>query len=516
MQTVSTVQSSTARTASNSERASRRRAVTRTVRDVRERLDSDTGVRPAFDWELMVEHARLRVGATVWIVALAVAIALIGMTWTDRILIGFWVSMVLAIHLTAYFYSQAFLKLERKEVDLRAWRKRFAAIDGAFGATWAVMFMLPGTTTLVADVFQFSSLMIVVAACAMLAANLPAAMFAATMPITVITTIGFLSRPGFALWPEPSHPVIMAAMAVTTQAFFIVLGYRLYRASLTEIEARAEKDTLIIELEHANALSDESRRKAEEANFAKSRFLASMSHELRTPLNAILGFSEVIRDEMMGPLENAAYKGYIADIHDSGRHLLELINEILDISRIEAGRYTLNEESVTLPYIVEDCAHMIGLRARSKGLELVEQYEENMPKIWADERAIRQIVLNLLSNAVKFTPAGGTVTVKVGWTAGGGQYVAVKDNGPGIPEDEIPIVLSRFGQGSIAIKSAEQGTGLGLNIVQALTGMHGGTFDLRSKLREGTEVTVTIPHSRVLEVMPRLEERPRRRSGIMR
>ena len=156
---------------------------------------------------------------------------------------------------------------------------------------------------------------------------------------------------------------------------------------------------------------------------------------------------------------------------------------------------------------------MIGLRARSKGLEVVEQYEEAMPKIWADERAIRQIVLNLLSNAVKFTPSGGTITIKVGWTAGGGQYVAVRDTGPGIPEEEIPIVLSRFGQGSIAIKSAEQGTGLGLNIVQALIGMHGGTFDLRSKLREGTEVTVTIPQSRVLEVMPRIDDRPRRRAS---
>nr|WP_274383130.1 ATP-binding protein [Pinisolibacter aquiterrae] len=301
-----------------------------------------------------------------------------------------------------------------------------------------------------------------------------------------------------------------------TQAFFIGLGYRLFHASLAEIEARAEKDALIVELEHANALSDESRRKAEEANFAKSRFLATMSHELRTPLNAILGFSEVIRDEIMGPMENETYRGYVADIHDSGRHLLELINEILDISRIEAGRYSLNEESVTLPYIVEDCAHMIGLRARSKGLTIVEQYEEAMPKIWADERAIRQIVLNLLSNAVKFTPTGGTITVKVGWTAGGGQYVAVKDTGPGIPEEEIPIVLSRFGQGSIAIKSAEQGTGLGLNIVQALIGMHGGTFDLKSKLREGTEVTVTIPQSRVLEVMPRIDERPVRRAGAGR
>jgi len=509
--TVSAVIPTSAKTASNTQRAERRRNVSRTVRDVRERLDSGTSIKPAFDWELMIEHARLRRSATVWIVALVALIAAVGQTWADRVLIGTWAVLILTIHFIAVYFARAFLKLERKEVSLRAWRTRFSLLDGGLGLAWALLFLLPGSSSLEGEVFQFSTMLIVVAVCSMLAANLPAAMFASTLPITLVTGLGFLTRPSATIWPEVSHHVVFAIMALTTQIFFILLGYRLFHASLSEIEARAEKDALIVELEHANAISDESRRKAEEANFAKSRFLATMSHELRTPLNAILGFSEVIRDEIMGPVENATYRGYISDIHDSGRHLLELINEILDISRIEAGHYTLNEESVTLPYIVEDCAHMIGLRARSKGLELVEQYEEAMPKIWADERAIRQIVLNLLSNAVKFTPSGGTITIKVGWTAGGGQYVAVKDTGPGIPEDEIPIVLSRFGQGSIAIKSAEQGTGLGLNIVQALIGMHGGTFDLKSKLREGTEVTITVPQSRVLEVMPRIEERPRRR-----
>jgi two-component system cell cycle sensor histidine kinase PleC len=211
---------------------------------------------------------------------------------------------------------------------------------------------------------------------------------------------------------------------------------------------------------------------------------------------------------------NPTYKGYVTDIHYSGQHLLNLINEILDISRIEAGRYTLNEEAVTLPYIVEECVHMMSLRAQNKGIRIDERYEEGLPKIWADERALRQITLNLLSNAVKFTPSGGLVSVKVGWTAGGGQYVQIKDNGPGIPENEIPIVLSSFGQGSIAIKSAEQGTGLGLNIVQALVKMHGGTFDLKSRLREGTEVIATFPKVRVMEIMPRVQDRPNRNNRL--
>ena len=512
MEAVTPERATNERTAVNAARSARRHTITRTVRDVREQLESGSTVKPDFDWELMVEHARLRRSASPWLGMLIGALAVVGFLWSDRVLLGGWVVMVLITHMTSLLFASRFLKLDRHEVDLRAWRGRFAALDGALGLCFGLLFILPGDVGLVTDVFQFSSMMILVAVCAVMAANVPAAMFASTMPITVITVFGYFARPDAHFVPTPTPPVVFASMAIVVQTFFIVLGYRLYHASLAEIEARAEKDALIVELEHANALSDESRRKAEEANFAKSRFLATMSHELRTPLNAILGFSEVIRDEIMGPLENQTYKGYVADIHDSGRHLLELINEILDISRIEAGRYTLNEESVTLPYVVEDCAHLIGLRARSKGLTIVEQYEDDLPKIWADERALRQIVLNLLSNAVKFTPTGGTVTVKVGWTAGGGQYVAVKDTGPGIPEEEIPIVLSRFGQGSIAIKSAEQGTGLGLNIVQALIGMHGGTFDLRSKLREGTEVTVTIPQTRVLEVMPRIEERPKRRA----
>ena len=147
------------------------------------------------------------------------------------------------------------------------------------------------------------------------------------------------------------------------------------------------------------------------------------------------------------------------------------------------------------------------LRARNKDIRITQSFEPNMPRIFADERALRQICLNLLSNAIKFTPTGGEVRIRVGWTGGGGQYIAVKDNGPGIPADEIPVVLAAFGQGSIAIKSAEQGTGLGLPIVQGLAQLHGGAFDLRSKLREGTDAIVTFPAARVMEELPAMPMR---------
>ena len=231
-----------------------------------------------------------------------------------------------------------------------------------------------------------------------------------------------------------------------------------------------------------------------------------MSHELRTPLNAILGFSEVMRAEIFGPLTVPNYKEYVEDIHGSGQHLLNLINEILDLSRIEAGRYELKEEAVKLAHVADECHHLLKLRAKAKGIAIHEVIEPDMPALWADERAVRQVTLNLLSNAIKFTPQGGEVTMKVGWTSSGGQYLMVTDTGPGIPEEEIPTVLSSFGRGSLAIKTAEQGTGLGLPIVKGLIDLHGGKFALRSKLREGTEVIVTFPPARVMEALAPIQQ----------
>ncbi len=213
-----------------------------------------------------------------------------------------------------------------------------------------------------------------------------------------------------------------------------------------------------------------------------------------------------MKNEVFGPHSSPSYKEYADDIHASGSHLLNLINEILDLSRIEAGRYELKEESVNLAYLVDDCCHMLSLRARGKNQTLRQSVEPNLPKIWADERAIRQIILNLLTNAVKFTPQGGDILVKVGWTSTGGQYVSVTDNGPGIPENELQTVMSSFGRGSQAIKTAEEGTGLGLPIVKGLVEMHGGTFSLKSKLRVGTEVMFTIPAERVMDTLPAVPE----------
>jgi two-component system, cell cycle sensor histidine kinase PleC len=233
-----------------------------------------------------------------------------------------------------------------------------------------------------------------------------------------------------------------------------------------------------------------------------------MSHELRTPLNAVLGFSEVMKAELFGPHAVAAYKEYSSDIHASGQHLLMLINEILDLSRVEAGRYELKEEPVSLSGVVEECRRLLSMRIERRLLVITEAFESGLPRIWADERAVRQVTLNLLTNAIKFTPPGGSIVIKVGWTRTGGQYLSIRDTGPGIPPEEISIVLSSFGRGSLAQKNAEEGSGLGLPIVKGLVELHGGVFRLNSTPHVGTEVIVIFPPERVMDTLPALGPEP--------
>ena len=180
--------------------------------------------------------------------------------------------------------------------------------------------------------------------------------------------------------------------------------------------------------------------------------------------------------------------------------MLNLINEILDLSRIEAGRHELQEEPLLLSEIADDCCTMMQVRAKTKDIAIYQDFAPDLAEVWADRRALRQVILNILSNAVKFTPLKGSVWIKAQRAEDGGQVLTIKDTGPGIPEEEIPTVLEAFGQGSGAIKSAEPGTGLGLSIVQALIRMHDGRFALRSKLREGTEVEFTLPRSRIMQM----------------
>lgn len=479
--------------------AKRRRQAALRVREARDRLTSTTGTRPAFDYELLRYFAQNRLSASLVILLLITSVGFFSSLWTGVMSAAIWTCAVLFIHIIIVSKCRQFLNEPSSGIELRAWRFRFIMLDLCYGLGWMLNLANQVGLGEGAATFMLFVMLIVVAVSSMLAASLPIAAFAATVPLTAAVALDFALK-------GTVRDYMLAVMAVAAQGYFTLLAHRLYSTTLATLQARAEKDALIGELEQAKAISDEARRRAEAANIAKSRFLAQMSHELRTPLNAILGFSEVMKTELFGQHVVPTYKDYAGDIHSSGVHLLGLINEILDLSRIEAGRYELNEESISLSHVVEDCHHLLKLRATNRGIAIHELYEPQLPPLWADERAVRQICLNLLSNSIKFTPQGGEIWLKVGWTASGGQYMSVTDTGPGIPEEELPIVLASFGQGSNAIKSAEQGAGLGLPIAKSLVDLHGGTFSLNSKLRIGTEVLVTFPPERVISGLPPIAE----------
>ncbi|MFI5012514.1 MAG: sensor histidine kinase [Hyphomicrobiales bacterium] len=473
-----------------------RRRLAHEMRAVRERIASTSGLGRAFDVELLRQFAQAQISAVPLQLVLLGSIIAIAAYWIEPSVIARWVVIVCTGLAMMMATARRLLATALETPQLvKSWRWSLVLAQTLMGACWSLVIGdLLSIDLALARLFLLFVVILVTAVTAMLAETIPVAVVCGLLPISARLASLALARDNL---PD----VALAVMAAGAQLFFLLFSSRLHATTMTSLRLRAEKEALLLEVQEAKANSDEARRRAEEANVAKSHFLATMSHELRTPLNAILGFSEVMKGEVFGPHANPAYRDYANDIHSSGHHLLTLINEILDLSRIEAGRYDLREEAISIAHIIDDAKHMLALRAKAKNQTVHAKIEENLPRLWADERATRQIVLNILSNAIKFTPPGGEIWIKAGWTAGSGQYISIKDSGPGIPEDEVPLVLSSFGRGSLAIKTAEQGSGLGLPIVKGLIDLHGGTFTLRSKPREGTEVIVTFPPGRVVEAL---------------
>ncbi len=237
---------------------------------------------------------------------------------------------------------------------------------------------------------------------------------------------------------------------------------------------------------------------AELANRTKSEFLASMSHELRTPLNAIIGFSDIMGEEMLGPLGNAQYQGYTQDISESARHLLALINDILDAAKIEAGQMSLAEEVVNPHSLMESVRRLVAPRAERANLSLELRMPDSVPALCADKTKLKQILINLISNAVKFTPEGGRIELRAEAAESGEFLFIVGDSGIGIEADDIARAMAPFGQVDSRLSRKFDGTGLGLPLAKSLTELHGGSFDLVSQPGIGTTVTVRLPASRVL------------------
>jgi len=276
-------------------------------------------------------------------------------------------------------------------------------------------------------------------------------------------------------------------IAVSGRPFFDAAGtFKGYRGSCRDItdEVNAKKATVA-------ALTA-----AEAANHAKSELLANMSHELRTPLNAIMGFSEIIRDGL-DPVANARFAGYAGDIHTAGKHLLDVINNILDVATIESGRLELHEGMVDLADLIEEVEHMLSTQARSAGIELDQAIEPDLPYVRGDAVRLKQIMLNLCGNAIKFTASGGLVRIDARTGDDGGLEIAVSDTGIGMRASDIPKALEPFGQVEQSLARRFGGSGLGLPIAKALTEIHGGTLRIESEVGLGTTVTVSLPESRV-------------------
>ncbi len=262
----------------------------------------------------------------------------------------------------------------------------------------------------------------------------------------------------------------------------------LVRASIIDITERKAVEEAML------AIVNE----AEIANRTKSEFLANMSHELRTPLNAIIGFSDVIKDERLGPVGNAKYREYADDINESGQHLLSLINDILDLSKIESGTDELHEENIEILEIANSVMKLVTGLARSGNIELELDVSDDIPVLHADERKVKQILLNLLSNAIKFTPDGGKATLKIWSRVASGYVFQVIDTGIGITFEDIPKALAPFQQIDSGLNRRHEGTDLGLPLTKSLIEMHGGYLDLQSEVGVGTTVTVRFPAERIV------------------
>jgi two-component system cell cycle sensor histidine kinase PleC len=374
---------------------------------------------------------------------------------------------------------------------VRRWTRIAAAANLLFIANWALMpwyLWVPGNAT--------SQILLELLLAAILAihATTTAPCRAIARPALLIYLIGLALPPLLSL---DSASFWLALFAPLYVAMIGLIARRNYNNARAAIVAHEERTALLAQMVMAKLESDRGRDQAEAASLAKSQFLANMSHELRTPLNAILGFSELVASRMFEKEPERIHE-YAAMIHSSGRHLLALINDILDLAKIEAGRWKLEENEINLARLAEDCLQLVAWRAKDGSARLQNLIGDDSPRLYGDERAIKQILLNLLANAVKFTPEQGCVSVFARMTADGAMVFGVEDTGVGIsPEDQVRV-FDNFGQGKHDIALAEKGTGLGLAIVKGLAEAHGGQVSLESQPGRGTKVSVFMPASRVL------------------
>jgi signal transduction histidine kinase len=306
--------------------------------------------------------------------------------------------------------------------------------------------------------------------------------------VTAAVPVHFLVRIIEGLPVQPTS-VINIAIEITLVSAPIIFYARDVITQLKASRARLNEMSRRLEISAAQA---------ENANRAKSAFLANMSHELRTPLNAIMGFSEVMKDQHLGPVQNPRYLAYAGDIHASGRYLLGIINDILDLSKIEAGKMSVESaEEFPLCQALQGCLSICGTLAEKFDVRLTARLPPDGVRLCAVERMVRQILINLVGNAIKFTPAGGAVEVSGAHLVDGGYAVTVRDSGIGMTEEEIAKALTPFGQVENKMTASQTGTGLGLPLAKAMLELHGGKLEIHSVPGRGTSIILKFPASRM-------------------
>ncbi len=402
-----------------------------------------------------------------------------------------WTLFMIALSMLGFINARQFLKAGTCLTRLPYWKRRFEAICLAFGLGLAsALILFWGPDDVVYQTYLISSLMVSLAPMTLVTIAYFPAVCLTALPVTFALGLRIMS------YGDAFHAIITAALVLFI-GLLLQLAAKVSRDMTHAISLQADKNTLIDQLFRAKRESDTARARAEEANRAKSHFLANMSHELRTPLNAIIGFSEVMASEIFGAHAKPIYKEYSGDINRSGQHLLGLINDILDLSRIEAGRYQISEEEIDITVLARDCRRLLDIRAQAQHVTIEEDFETDLPLLFADARAMRQTWINLLTNAIKFSPPHTRVVMTARLDPSGDLRFGVHDEGPGIAESEIEQVLEAFTQGASGIAQPGKGSGLGLSIVKGLLAVHGGRFELHSTLGEGTQAEAVFPAMRL-------------------
>ena len=387
------------------------------------------------------------------------------------------------------------------------------SVLGAFaiGVAWGLLAMTVIAGASSSQVFIYAMEFAIMAGAVLALSDHPPALDAVIWSIAVLLALA-------TSWLGDLTHLVLAVLLLLFAVAMTVLGRRLNRLGTAAAAAWRERGQMAAELalgnsrlaaaatelarvnqrlETANGDLVRAHAEAEAASRAKSEFLANMSHELRTPLNAIIGFAEVIESETFGPA-GPRYREYASDIYGSGRHLLQVINDILDLAKVEAGQMLLHEARLDPALVMQGCVRLIKPRAAKSNVRIHTVFDSSLPVLLADEARLRQIALNLLSNAVKFTKAGGRVSISTGLDTAGGITIAVADSGIGMTADEIRIALEPFRQVTSSLSRTNEGTGLGLPLTKTLVELHGGELEIASAPGRGTTVTVRFPPSRSL------------------